>query len=153
MGRKLNWLKKIAGGPSLEVLMSLRPDIAALAQQIYDAWDASHDEYGDAEFGFGGICDAITREIENLIAGQTSFEVAEGAAEGEDHSFPVVKTPEGYYIIDIPCHIYETGGGMNWTKTPGVTISPNDVYIGYLGNEDYYWPEQEEVNFDSPVYP
>ncbi len=137
----MNWLQKISYGPSYPLLMSLRADIAGLAQKIYDAWDASYDEYGDVEFGFGGICDGITREIENLIMTRTPFEAAEGSSEGDDHSFPIVKTPEGYYTIDIPCYIYESGGGLEWQKKPNVFISPDDVHIAYLGNEDYYWPE------------
>lgn len=141
----MNWLKKIAQSEVQTILMGLRSSIAAEAQIIYDYWNAEG-EYGDQQFGFGGICDKITRAIEEVVS-STSFEVAEGGQDGDEHSFAVVKTPEGYYTIDIPCQLYETGGGMNWQKLPGVRFSENDVEIAYLGTEDYYWPEQEEIEW------
>lgn len=122
------------------MLLSLRPLIVQVAQEVYDAWNADHDEYGDVEFGFGGICDAISREIENIIVNNTDFEVAEGGEPGGDHSWVIIKTPEGYYTIDIPCHLYERGGGYQWQKIPDVQFNAEDISIEYLGEEDYYWP-------------
>ena len=60
----------------------------------------------------------------------------------------IVKTPEGYYSIDLPYCTYETQKGfMQWKKIPDVQFSPEDIEIVYLGEEDYYWPEPEEIEW------
>ncbi len=143
----MNWLQKLSQSEVQTILLGLRSGIASESQLIYDAWDAGYDEFGDTQFGFGGICDDITRAIEEIVTTHTPFQAAEGGQEGSEHSFAVVKTPEGYFTIDVPYSLYETGGGMNWRKIPGVQFSENDVEIGYLGTEDYYWPEQEDIEW------
>ena len=144
----MSWLKKVADGPSLQILMSLRSAFIAEAQEIYNEWQTRMDEHGDPEFGFGGICDTISLAIQEVISGQTDFQAAEGAPEGEEHSWVVVKTPEGFYMIDLPYCVYETRKGfMDWEKIPDVQFSPSDIVIEYLGNDDMFWPEQEEIEW------
>lgn len=139
----MNWLKKIAGGPSLQILMSLRQSFIEEAQQIYNEWQTRMDEYGDEQYGFGGICDTISRAIEEVIAANTNFESAEGGEEGGDHSWVVVKTPEGYYSIDLPYCVYERRKGfMEYEKIPDVQLSPEHIEIDFLGNDPVYWPER-----------
>lgn len=109
-------------------LSRLRPQIAAAAQNIYDAW--SQDENDD--FG-GGICDEIAREISGIIAANIAdVELDEYGHEGDDHAAVIATRGNEQYLIDIPPSVYETGGGYNWTKRVGVTFSPDDIYIGAL---------------------
>jgi 8-oxo-dGTP pyrophosphatase MutT (NUDIX family)/GNAT superfamily N-acetyltransferase len=106
------------------------PNIARHAQQIYDAWDQN--EAGeDEEYGGGGICDAISEEIIDIVISAQPFHLnaQEGGQEGDDHSWVVVSTDTEVYGVDIPHGLYERGGGYNWKKVPGVQFKASDVEI------------------------
>jgi GNAT superfamily N-acetyltransferase/2'-5' RNA ligase len=122
------------GAKSLEAqLAALRPQMAAAAQEIYDAWDQGgyrSSEGGDIEFGEGGICDSIAREIGGIIASKIrNVEVTDGGQDGDDHAWTVAYRGKEVYGIDIPHTLYERGGGYSWTKVPGVTFGADDVEI------------------------
>ena len=109
-------------------LNSIRPQIAMAAQQIYDQWNQV--DGIDDEFGGGGICDAISNEISNIISTKLpNTEVTYGGQDGDDHAWTVAYDQEKAYGVDIPHHYYETGGGYNWTKIPNVRFAPNHVEI------------------------
>lgn len=110
-------------------LFQLRPQMASAAQTIYDSW--TQDENGfDEEVGAGGICDQISEEIGGVIGlAGIDCEFEEAGQDGDDHSALIVSRGAERYIVDIPYHLYETGGGYSWKKIPGVQFSPDSVEI------------------------
>lgn len=107
--------------PSLEQLEALKPQMAASAQKIYNEWDGEE----------GGICDEIAQAIIEIVSMNFDVDVGLGGWEGDDHAFVVVRDQdeEAVYGIDIPCHIYERGGGYSWEKIGEVQFSEDDVAI------------------------
>lgn len=103
------------------------PKIAKLAQDIYDSWTQDADGI-DEEFGTGGICDAIASEMSGIMSEQ-GWHVSQGGQEGDDHAYIVVTDGKKAYEIDIPPHVYESGGGYSWKKKEGVKFSEDDVAI------------------------
>jgi hypothetical protein len=115
----------------LNQLKALRSQMAVAAQGVYDEW--TQDEEGfDEAFGGGGICDAIVRELSDIIASNIDCELDDGGWDGDDHAFLIVSRGSERYWVDIPARVYEQGGGHNWRKIEGVQISPNDVVIAIL---------------------
>ena len=142
----MSWLIKIAqrsqnSGPSLMVLRALRTQMCQHAQRVYDIWDQV--DGIDEEFGSGGICDQLARELGNVVSMHTPFDIRDGGQDGDDHAYIIVKTPEGYYNVDINPGVYERGGGYSWQKVPDVVFVPNDIDIDYLGDNEEYWGEEE----------
>lgn len=121
-------------------LEKLLPELVSAAQKIYDNWD--QDENGlDPELGSGGICDQITQEWAGILSLQ-GWDSTEGGQEGDDHSFLYIRKSEDSheaYGIDIPTHIYESGGGYSWKKIPSVIFQPHHINI---------WPENPKNCFD-----
>ncbi len=115
--------------PLYQQLLRLRQQMAFAAQRVYNSWE--QDENGmDADLGGGGICDEIANVISGVIAQYVrNAEIAEGGHEGDDHNWIVVYNQQEAYGVDIPCHIYERGGGYSWQKLQGVHFSPNDISI------------------------
>lgn len=104
-------------------LDSLRPEIVKAAQEAIDGW--SIDELGD-----GGICDEVSQAIAGVIAlNIEDVEIEDGGHEGDDHAWVIATLGDETYGIDIPHHLYETGGGYSWKKIEGVIIEPDDVEI------------------------
>ena len=127
------------GDGVLRKLMGLRGKFAQEAQEIYDGWDASDEELGDGEFGFGGICDAITRAMGDVIAGSgLDVETTEAGQDGGDHSWllAIDHKNKRAFEIDIPPSIYERGGGYSWKKVDGVKFSADNVYVGEISYSD-----------------
>jgi hypothetical protein len=125
---------KTASGGLVAKLTAFRPQLAAIAQRIYDEWDASDEDYGDAEVGFGGICHLIADGWQDLLINQgyaattwthsdvqhVSLMVWEYENEDENGQSEVVD-------VDLNPYTYETGGGFEWKKIPNVTIDPSDI--------------------------
>lgn len=132
---------KAASGGLVAKLNAFRPQLAAIAQKQYDEWDASDEEYGDAEVGFGGICHLIADGWSDLLANQgyatttwshsdevhVSLMVWEYNSEGQQDVDEEFAQEIEVVDVDLNPHIYETGGGYNWTKIQGVTIDSNDI--------------------------
>ena len=127
-------------------IRALLPELCSTAQKIYDDWD--QDENGhDQEVGHGGICDLISQGFSEIFA-EHGWETNEGGQEGDNHSFLFIrKTPHSSkaFGIDIPPHIYETGGGYSWRKIPHVTFQPQhftiwteDPNLCFLKEDPYY---------------
>jgi hypothetical protein len=114
-------LKSAKGIPHLFPLM------VAAAQKVYDEWDSSDPEYGDAEVGFGGICHLIADEICSVLSNAGYEASTVSASMGDVHVYVLAKTQEGVYEVDIHPSYYETGGGYNWEKIPNVTFSESDI--------------------------
>ena len=140
--RASSWLQKIAS--SEDMLRSLVPQFIAAAQEEYNQWDQSDQEFGDPEVGFGGICQEIAGRIADIINMQGQFDAQTISAScGEQHVWVYVKAPEGIYEVDIPPCVYETGGGYNWNKIPGVEFGACDVVIGLVDVDPNMWNELE----------
>lgn len=139
----MNWLQKIAQD-SESVLRSLAPQFAQAAQNIYNQWDASDPDYGDAEVGFGGICHLIADEIASVIHDNTDFECATMSSDFEVHVNVVVRTPDGIYLVDIRPYHYETGGGYTWKKIPDVVFDTSHIDIDLLTHNPNEWSNYSE---------
>jgi hypothetical protein len=115
----------------LEHLRAIRPGMAKAAQAVYESWE-QNEEGVDEELGTGGICDQIAEALAGVIYGSIKdVAVDSGGQEGDDHAWLVVVASGSReaYGVDIPCRIYETGGGYSWKKRPEVVFQPEDVQI------------------------
>ncbi len=109
-------------------LKTLRGDLSAAAQEIYNEW--SQDSEGvDIVYGAGGICDAIADAITDIVASNLDVKVSHGGQPGDDHSWAVIAGKKKAYGIDIPCRLYERGGGYRWKKLENITFKPEDIEI------------------------
>lgn len=126
------YLLKNAGGILLGVLtrdVSLKQEISRAAQEVYNSWEQDPEE-GDPELGFGGICDRVSQAITDVVIHKyPHLDVADGGMDGDDHAFPVFYNDTEAVAIDIPPHVYETGGGYSWKKREGVTVHPDDIVM------------------------
>lgn len=127
-----------------------KKQLATIAQTIYDKWDASDKYYGDWQVGFGGICHLIADEITSHL-NDIGIYAQTVSSDAEVHVYVVTKTKEGVYLVDIPPHLYETGGGYNWKKIPEVVFNENYIVIHKLSSnpKDFreyveYYEENEE---------
>jgi hypothetical protein len=108
--------------PSVDDAKRLLPKILTRVQEAYDAWD----EQDTDTYAGGGICHIIADKICDVLstAGIDSSPVSCSHAQ---HVEVAAKFSEGVYTIDIPYHIYETGGGFSWNKKPDVKFEANHV--------------------------
>ncbi len=128
------WLEVFS--PLQMKLNALRPQFAQAAQEVYNNW--VQDEYDD--LNGGGICQDVAEAIAQVIHQHVS-QVEAGtvsASCGEQHVWVMLHNDHEGFWIDVPYHIYERGGGYNWTKIPGVTFSPNDIEIIPVERQDAY---------------
>ena len=112
----------------------LRGALAAAADAEVQAWNPDP-ETGDAELGRGGACDRVCAAMEAVLArvfgDEAELEV--GGHDGDDHVYTIVHFRDGARVgVDVPAHVYETGGGYRWTKKPGARVTPADVDIGWI---------------------
>lgn len=116
-------------------LNALRPQMAAAAQRVIDEWE--QDEEGlDPELGAGGVCDRIAGALMDVIYERIDGVEADfGAPEGHDHEWVVVTDGREAFVVDIPPHVYEIGGGYSWRKVEGAQVSPSDIVIDPLDME------------------
>lgn len=114
-------------------LWQLRPAMAQAAQVIYDSWDQD-DEYDD--FGGGGICDAVADAIGDILV-QHGIDYTMGGHEGDDHAYVVAYDKSKAFIVDIPCQLYERGGGYSWVKQPEVVFTPEHIVIEKTDRPDW----------------
>ena len=115
----------------LDELYAIRDQMAAAAQTVYDEW--AQDEEGlDEQFGGGGICDEVQRAIADVISSNIDCELEDGGWEGDDHANLIASRGNESYLVDIPAHTYESGGGMSWRKIPDVTITAGDIIIAQV---------------------
>jgi hypothetical protein len=122
------WLAEAAQSRLYAQLMALRPRIAQAAQQIYDSWEQ------DDECDMGGICDEIASEIGSIIhSAIPGVQTSDGGHDGDDHAWVIAHDTMKAYGVDIPPHVYETGGGYCWQKIPDVHFDADDVEIWDLG--------------------
>jgi len=122
-GRK----QRIAAAPisGSELQRDHAPEIARIAQSVYDSWDESNiDEYAN-----GGICHLISEEVSGYLNSLGIEASTVSAAIGEQHVWTVARLSDGVYNVDIPPSVYEIGGGYSWKKIPDVKFNASDVVI------------------------
>lgn len=115
---------------SISVVEALKPQMVAVAQRVYDAWDQDEDGY-DEEVGSGGICHLIADEIATVLI-DAGVETCTVSATHEVHVYCVVAVQEGVFEVDIPYRVYEIGGGYTWKKIPDVVLTVDDVLVSRL---------------------
>ena len=116
--------------PSVNQAKNLLPMILAKVQKEYDDWDQSDvDTYAG-----GGICHILAEAICGILS-NNGIECTTVSCSYEQHVYVAGKFDEGIYTIDIPYHIYETGGGFSWKKIPNITFDASDV-IFYKSSGD-----------------
>lgn len=103
-------------------LKGIRPLLAQAAQAVYDEWDGEG----------GGICDEIAQGMWGVIGDYIDAEISEGGHEGDDHAYLMVSRGDEKYVVDIPSHVYEKGGGYSWRKIKNVIFVPDNVVIARL---------------------
>jgi hypothetical protein len=113
-----------------------KTDLLKVAQKEYDEWDASDEEEGDNEVGFGGICHLIAEAmVDVLVSHGYDAITVDSQGVGDQHVWCVVKAEEGCYEVDIPPSVYETGGGYNWKKKDGIKFTPSDLVVHRLSSD------------------
>jgi GNAT superfamily N-acetyltransferase len=117
-------------------LMSLRGKLAKAAQKEYDEWQGED----DPEIGNGGICDRVANAMGSVLA-SAGIDTTDGGQDGDDHAYLVAYSDTEAFGVDIPPGTYERGGGYNWTKIEGVTMTANDVEIWPIDRD---WLEVDE---------
>lgn len=123
-----------------EEFHKFRPEIAAIAQRIYNEWDENEDEY----FG-GGICHLIADEIVSFLDEKGYESFSYNAQMEENHVYVIAKGNDGWvYEIDIPPQVYEVGGGYQWEKIPNVTFKPEHIHIARISKDDGKFEELAE---------
>lgn len=114
-------------------LLNVAPMLAKASQRIYDKWDASADDDGDPEVGFGGICHLIAEDVAHLIAKHVKSSTPVTVTSNyEQHVYVVVRMPDGVYKVDIPYDLYETGSMFTWKKIQGVVFNKDFVTVEQL---------------------
>jgi hypothetical protein len=115
---------------STAVIVKLRREIAAAAQEEYDAW--TQDEDGmDEEVGSGGICDAIADRI-CWILNANGVDAWIQSASTEQHTYCLALCREGIVEIDVPHSAYERGEAYTWKKIPNVAFTAEDVTVAVI---------------------
>lgn len=124
----------------LQEFHKFKPQIAALAQSVYDEWDENEDEYAG-----GGICHLIADEIVSFLDDQGYESFSYNAQMEENHVYVIARGHDGWvYEIDIPPHVYETGAGYQWNKIQEVTFKPDHVHVARISKDDGKFEELSE---------
>jgi pyrimidine deaminase RibD-like protein len=116
--------------PSVNQAKNLLPMILPKVQTAYDDWD----EIDVDTYAGGGICHILADAICDVL-GNNGIECTPVSSSHEQHVYVAGKFAEGIYTIDIPYHIYETGGGFSWKKIPNITFETGDVTF-YMASSD-----------------
>lgn len=111
-----------------KTIYGLRDLIAREAMGVYDNWDNDEDK--------NGICDEIAFVIESILS-DNGINSTDYGHDGDNHASVVAYDDSEAFLIDIPYHTYESGGGYNWHKLPNITITPDDVVIVSVDRPDW----------------
>ncbi len=132
----MNWYSytKVAysGGPLYNLLMKIRPQLAAASQKVYDDWIQDEDD----PLNGGGICQDIAAAIADVISSSSRYQASTISAQcGEQHVWCVAYSKKEAYHVDIPYSTYEKGGGYSWKKIEGVKFDANYISISPADRE------------------
>lgn len=121
-------------------ILRLRPELAKAAQEVYDEWDEDRAE----ELGHGGICQDIAEKIAQVLDHHGIESQTISATVGDQHVYAIAKVREGVFEIDISPHIYERGGGYNWTKIPNVKFVSDHIGVSMIDKDPEKFQEYTE---------
>lgn len=125
------------------LLASALPEI----QELYDGWDPEDE---DDDIG-GGLCDSIAEIMSGAVS--SDYSVCNGGQDGDDHAYLFVGLNGKVWEVDLPYHIYERGGGYNWSKIPGVVFDESDFTITPVKVTSYHYQQmfgvEESADVDS----
>jgi len=130
--------------PSVERARAAIPQILARVQRDYDNWD---EEDRDTYAG-GGICHIIADTMCDVL-GDLGIDCTPVSCSFEQHVYIAARFAEGIYTIDIPYHVYETGGGFSWQKIPDVTFSARDVVFYRTSGDPADWQDYIDEAVDT----
>lgn len=116
--------------------------LVAVAQRQYDAWEQNDEGY-DEEMGYGGICHLIADDLAGILS-EHGIDCSTVSSSWEQHVYLVGKFKEGVYMIDIPYHVYESGGGFTWKKKKDVKFDDSHVVISRLDANPRNYPKYVE---------
>ncbi len=138
-------LKFMAKSDLHRTLHELRPKLAEAAQKEYDAWDQSDPEYGDPELGFGGLCQNVADAMGDVLNEHgIDFKILDNGGVGEQHVWVAAHDDKHAYHVDIDPYHYESGGGYNWKKKPGVQFTEDHVDISPAEREHLDLDEEDD---------
>ena len=121
--------------PLVERLHELRPQLAKVAQEVYDGWE--QDEDGRCDWlGYGGICQDIAGEQADVLS-DAGIDCGSIGSPMEQHVLVLAYNDDEAYFVDVPPYIYETGGGFCWKKIPGVEFEPDDINIMEVDRSEF----------------
>lgn len=107
---------------------AIKAELAAAAQEVYNAWEQD-EEGNDEEYGGGGICHDIADAMVGVLDrhGIEAHSVSQSI--GDVHVYVIAKLADGVYSVDIPPGTYEIGSAYTWRKKKGVVFNQGDVDI------------------------
>jgi GNAT superfamily N-acetyltransferase len=140
--------KKAPIQENINILNSLTPSLAQVAQKVYDEW-LPEEEGGDVEWGGGGICHDIADAMVSVLDQHGIEATSMQQQVGDNHVFTVAKTNEGIWTIDIPPYVYETGSGYAWKKIPDIKFVSDDVVIELISKDLSTWESYTDVYDES----
>ena len=116
---------------SIKEVESIKKELAIAAQNQYNQWNLDDDGY-DFEVGSGGICHLIADKMIDVLYKHNIHRCQTVSSNHEQHVYIVGQFREGIFSIDIPPHLYETGGGYTWKKIPDVQFDEDFIDISCL---------------------
>jgi hypothetical protein len=111
-------------------IKALRPELAKVAQKVYDDWDETDED----TYAGGGICHFIAEEMSGVL-NDHGIDAQTVSSTSEVHVYVVAAVKDGVFVVDIPYGLYERGGGYSWHKLPDVTFEPGDVSVSRVDSD------------------
>ena len=116
---------------SIKEVDNIKKQLVDEVQKLYDQW--SQDENGnDEELGSGGICHLIAEAFVDVLYKHGIYRCQTVSSCHEQHVYVVGQFREGVYMIDVPYHLYEQGGGFTWKKIPNIKFDESYIDISRL---------------------
>lgn len=133
-----NIIKENLNNALYQKIINIKPDLIKAAQTVYDQWDQNEDGE-DEVYGVGGICDDIASAMCDVVSEKTEYDCFYLYNEYECHTSIYVYDLKSklIYNVDIPPHVYETGGGYTWKKIKDIEFDKNDIQIVEVNWEDF----------------
>ena len=61
--------------------------------------------------------------------------IADNGGMGGQHVWAIAYNDQEAYEVDISPNVYETGGGYNWKKIPGVVFNQSHIFISKVDRD------------------
>ena len=137
---------------SIKEVESIKRQLAAAAQKEYDDWVQDADGYNDG-LGRGGICHLIADELIDVLYKHKIYRCYTVSSCHEQHVYVVGQFREGIYLIDVPYHLYETGGGFTWKKLPDIRFDEDYISVTKLDSNPRNIKQYTDMMEEALEYP